>query len=166
MATLTSTFFYDNAEGHVVVNKELTPYLVVDTIYEFINNQHQYIYGSKPHCIRLQNMYVNGFMLFNLYKNKSMLDSKDNLLQYLKNNQISMEEKNYFTDIALQIQRPKFLTQDEVEYIRDCGNLDGYDDDDEYEYEIECNEFQNIGRAIENLEKRVLTLAEKFSKIQ
>jgi hypothetical protein len=106
-------------------------------------------------------MYVNGFMLFNLHKNKSMLDSKDKLLQYLSNNQISMEEKNYFTDIALQIQRPRFLTQDEVKYIRDCGNLDGYDDEDEYEDEY--NKFKNIGRLIENLEKTVSNLSEKFS---
>lgn len=32
----------------------------------------------------------------------------------------------YFWDIFLFNQRPKFLTSDEHDYIRDCGDLDGY----------------------------------------
>ena len=55
-----------------------------------------------------------------------MLNSKDELLKYCKDNTVSLEEKMYFWDIFLFNQRPKFLTSDEHDYIRDCGDLDGY----------------------------------------
>jgi chromatin remodeling complex protein RSC6 len=39
---------------------------------------------------------------------------------------VSFEEKMYFDNIFLYNYRPDFLTDDEHEYIRACGDLDGY----------------------------------------
>jgi hypothetical protein len=55
-----------------------------------------------------------------------MLNNKTELLKYISNKSISIEEKEYFKDIFLFIQRPKFLSDDEHEYIRACGDLNGY----------------------------------------
>jgi hypothetical protein len=68
----------------------------------------------------------NGFFLFNLRKDKYMLNSKEELLQYCKDENVTLQEKLYFWDIFLFDQRPRFLTDDEHEYIRSCGDLDGY----------------------------------------
>jgi len=55
-----------------------------------------------------------------------MLNSKDDLLKYCKDNSVPFEEKMYFDDIFLYNQRPNFLTDDEHEYIRAMGDLDDY----------------------------------------
>jgi hypothetical protein len=55
-----------------------------------------------------------------------MLKSKDELLQYCKDENVTLQEKMYFWDIFLYDQKPDFLTYDEHEYIRACGDLDGY----------------------------------------
>jgi chromatin remodeling complex protein RSC6 len=55
-----------------------------------------------------------------------MLNSKDDLLKYCKDNSVPFEEKMYFDDIFLYNQRPEFLTDVEHEYIRAMGDLDGY----------------------------------------
>ena len=58
-----------------------------------------------------------------------MLNSKTELLKYVSNCSISLEEKMYFTDIFLYNQRPDFLSFDEHEYIRSYDNLDGFTED-------------------------------------
>jgi chromatin remodeling complex protein RSC6 len=55
-----------------------------------------------------------------------MLKSKEDLLQYCKDENVTLQEKLYFWDIFLYNQRPEFLSYDEHEYIRSCGDLDGY----------------------------------------
>ena len=72
------------------------------------------------------NAIVDGFLLFNLRKDKYMLKSKDDLLQYCKDENVTLQEKLYFWDIFLYNQPPNFLSDDEHEYIRSCGDLDDY----------------------------------------
>ena len=124
MYSISATYFYDDITPHVV-KKELTPYIIVDTISEFINNQYEYIFGVKPDN-KVLIMLTEGYILFNLHKNRYMLNNKTELLKYISNKSISIEEKEYFKDIFLFIQRPKFLSGDEHEYIRACGDLNGY----------------------------------------
>ena len=130
MTTITSTFFYDedgcdNCKNPTFINKEFSTSIIIDTIRESITSQHLHTFGAKPHHSNLESL-VDGFVLFNLHKNKNMLKSKDELLKYINNSSVSLEEKLYFKDIFLYNQRPKFLTFDEHEYIRTCGNLNEY----------------------------------------
>ncbi len=122
--SISATYFYDDITPHVV-KKELTSNIIVDTISEFINNQYEYIFGVKPDN-KVLIMLTEGYILFNLHKNRYMLNNKTELLKYISNKSISIEEKEYFKDIFLFIQKPKFLTAEEREYIRACGDLNGY----------------------------------------
>ena len=142
MTTITSTFFYDedgcdNCKNPTFINKEFSTSIILDTIRQSISNQYLHTFGVKPDYRNLESL-LDGFVLFNLHKNKNMLKSKDELLKYINNSSVSLEEKLYFKDIFLYSQRPKFLTFEEHEYIRCCGNLEGYyegcldDDDDNY----------------------------------
>lgn len=94
-------------------------------IREFVQNQAMYIFGMRQ-GEHILNAIVDGFLLFNLRKDKYMLKSKDDLLQYCKDENVTLQEKLYFWDIFLYNQPPKFLSDDEHEYIRACGDLDGY----------------------------------------
>ena len=126
MNTISATFFYDNnPENPTIIKKEISTYIIVDTISEFIKSQYTYIYGENPPQMVLNDL-INGFMLFNLHKNKYMLKSKNEFLKYIKANTISIEEKLFFIDIVLYNQKPDFLTCEEREYIRACGHLDGF----------------------------------------
>jgi hypothetical protein len=128
MNTINSTFFYDNDfKNPTIIKKEFSTSIILDTIRESIIGQHLYTFRVKPQERQLD-VLVDGFVLFNLHKNKYMLKNKDELLKYTNNASISLEEKTYFSDIYLYTQRPKFLTFDEHEYIRACGNLDGYNE--------------------------------------
>jgi hypothetical protein len=111
-------------------------------------------------------MLVGGFMLFNLHKNKSMLTNRKMLNQYLNNKHISIEENSYFLHIVLQIQKPYFISQDEMEYIRATGTMDGYGDNSDYDSDgdYDDNECDNIDKLFNNLEKTVTQLSSKFSK--
>jgi len=84
-----------------------------------------YIFGMHQ-TEHILNAIVDGFLLFNLRKDKYMLKSKDDLLQYCKDENVTLQEKLYFWDIFLYNQPPKFLSDDEHEYIRACGDLDGF----------------------------------------
>lgn len=126
MNTINSTFFYDNDfTNPTIIKKEFSVSIILDTIRESISAQHLYTFGVKPQEAQLD-VLVDGFVLFNLHKNKYMLKNKDELLKYMNNTSISLEEKTYFSDIFLYAQRPRFLTFDEHEYIRTCGNLNEY----------------------------------------
>jgi len=133
MTTVTSTFFFndtnnnDNYINPTYIDKELTPFLMVNTIRENIIDQYKYNFGEKPVEKNLQ-MMVDGFMLFNLHKNKDMLKSRENLINYVNDTRISLEEKMYFQEIILYTQKPAFFTSDEIEQIRAVGNLiDNFD---------------------------------------
>jgi len=145
MATITPIYYYET-ESPICINKDLSIGVIIDTIRENIISQYQHIFGVKP-ADHILKMCVNGFMLFNLHKNKNMLTSKTELLKYVNNNSISLDEKTYFTDIFLFNQRPEFLTPDEHEYIRACGDLDGFEYDDKNEDDI-VDLFDNIENTV------------------
>jgi hypothetical protein len=133
MTTVTSTFFFndvnnnDNYNNPTYIDKELTPFLMVNTIRENIIDQYKYIFGEKPVEKNLQ-MMVDGFMLFNLHRNRDMLKSREALIKYINDPKISMEEKDYFKDIVLYTQKPAFFTSDEIEQIRALDKLiDNFD---------------------------------------
>jgi len=94
-------------------------------IREFAQNHGMSIFGRQQ-ADHILNAVVDGFILFNLRKDKYMLNSKEELLQYCKDENVTLQEKLYFWNIFLYDQRPQFLTFDEHEYIRACGDLDGY----------------------------------------
>lgn len=158
-----STYFYNGSDSPTYVTKELSPWLVKDTIRGFIGDQFKYIYGAKPDPRNLK-MLVDGFMLFNLHKNKSMLMNRNMLNQYLNNKSISIEENSYFLNIVLQIQKPHFISQDEMEYIRATGTMDGYGEDINND-DSDTNEPNNIDKLFDNLEKTVNQISTKFKRL-
>ena len=119
---INSTFCKDTCTNNYVVKKELSTLLIIDSIRQFIINQYTFIFKVAPHENILESL-VNGYILFNQHKNKNMLTSKDNLIKYFNNDDISVEEKLYFMDIILYIQKPKFITKNEVENLRTLGEL-------------------------------------------
>jgi chromatin remodeling complex protein RSC6 len=124
MKVKSTTFAIDDIEHStpIIVEEEMS---ARDAIREFVQCQAMHIFG-RPQAEHILNLIVNGFFLFNLRKDKYMLNSKDDLLKYCKDNSVPFEEKMYFDDIFLYNQRPEFLTSDEHEYIRAMGDLDGY----------------------------------------
>jgi len=114
-------------------------------IREFVQNQSTHTYGM-PIAEYILNAITDGFVLFNLSSNKNMLKSKDELLKYIADENVSLEERLYFRDIFLYNQRPRFLSYDEHEYIRACGNLDGFFEirDEESDYESDEEDIQPI----------------------
>jgi len=128
MTTVTSTFFFndinnnDNYINPTYIDKELTSFLMRDTIRENIIDQYKYNFGEKPVEKNLQ-MMVDGFMLFNLHRNRDMLKSREALIKYINDPKISLEEKDYFKDIVLYTQKPAFFTSDEIEQIRALDKL-------------------------------------------
>jgi hypothetical protein len=126
MININATYFYDNAvENPTIVKKEFSTHIIFQTIAQDISSHYKYTFGANPDPSVLD-MLIHGFVLFNLHKNKYMLKSKNELLKYMNDRSICIEEKEYFKDIFLYKQRPDFLTLDEHEYIRACGDLDGY----------------------------------------
>ena len=97
----SSTYFYDGSDTPTYVTKELSPWLVKDTIRGFIGDQYKYIYGGNPSPCGLETL-VDGFMLFNLHKNKAMLTNRKMLNKYLNNKGISIEENSYFLNIVFK----------------------------------------------------------------
>jgi len=124
MKVKSTTYAMDDVNylNPIIVEKEMS---ARDAIREFVQYQSMYIFGM-PQAEHILDFIVNGFFLFNLRKDKYMLNSKDDLLKYCKDNSVPFEEKMYFDDIFLYNYRPDFLTDDEHEYIRACGDLDGY----------------------------------------
>jgi hypothetical protein len=123
---INAIYFFEDTKP-TIVKKELSPNIIIDTIRNFIDNQYEYTFGAKPESSILQEL-LNGFFLFNLHKNKYMLESKEALIKYVNDKSIAWDEKEYFLDIFLYIQRPKFLSFDEHEYLRACGDLKGFND--------------------------------------
>ena len=164
---ITATYYYtDKNDERVTIMKEFSESIIIDTIREFIISQHLHTFGAPPPK-QVLGMYVNGFILFNLHKNKYMLKNKDELLKYINNNSISLEEKKYFENMFLYNQRPKFLTAEEHEYIRACGNLEGYykgclndDSDDDND-----NDNIDIGSLLDSLENTVSIISNKYSAL-
>jgi hypothetical protein len=124
MKVKSTTWAIDDVEylHPIIVEEEMS---TRNAISEFVQYQAMYIFG-RPQAEHIVDFIVNGFFLFNLRKDKYMLKSKDDLLQYCKDESVSFEEKMYFDNIFLYNYRPDFLTDDEHEYIRACGDLDGY----------------------------------------
>lgn len=98
----------------------------------FVQNQSMHTFGM-PIADYILNAITDGFVLFNLRSNKYMLNSKTELLNYIADETVELEERLYFTDIFLYNQRPSFLSKDEHEYIRACRTLNGFEEVDEDE---------------------------------
>ena len=124
MKVKSTTYAIDDVEHStpIIVEEEMS---ARDAIREFVQYQAMYVFGM-PQAEHILNLIVDGFFLFNLRKDKYMLNSKDDLLNYCKDNSVPFEEKMYFDNIFLYNYRPEFLTDDEHEYIRAMGDLDGY----------------------------------------
>jgi len=124
MKVKSTTWAIDDVEhlNPIIVEEEMS---TRNAISEFVQYQAMYIFGM-PQAEHNVDLIVNGFFLFNLRKDKYMLNSKDDLIKYCKDNSVPFEEKMYFDNIFLYNYRPDFLTDDEHEYIRACGDLDGY----------------------------------------
>jgi len=124
MKVKSTTYAIDDVEHStpIIVEEEMS---ARDAIREFVQYQAMYTFGM-PQAEHIVDLIVNGFFLFNLRKDKYMLNSKDDLIKYYKDNSVPFEEKMYFDDIFLYNQRPEFLTRDEHEYIRAMGDLDDY----------------------------------------
>lgn len=116
MIKINATYFFEDTVP-TIVKKELSQDIVNDTIRNFITHQYEYTFGAKP-ASRTTEELLDGFLLFNLHKNKYMLKNKEELLKYVNNNSVSWEERKYFLDIFLYNQRPKFMSFDEHEYLR------------------------------------------------
>ena len=102
-------------------------------IREFVKNQTLNTFGM-PIAEYILHSIVNGFILFNLRSDKKyMLANKTELLKYIADENVPLEEKLYFQDIFLYNHRPYFLSKDEHEYIRACGTLDGFEEEDDEE---------------------------------
>jgi len=127
MMNINATYFYNenSVENPTIIKKEFSTHIIFQTIAQDISSHYKHIFGANPSPTGLDTL-INGFVLFNLHKNKYMLKSKDELLKYINDRSISFEEKEYFQHLFLYKQRPDFLSIDEHEYIRACGNLDGY----------------------------------------
>ena len=126
MIDFNATYFFES-ETPTIIKKQLSSCIVTDTIRNCIAEQYEYTFGEKPYLQVLESM-VCGFLLFNLHKNKYMLKSKEELLNYVNDKSISFEERDYFLNIFLYNQRPTFLSFDEHEYLRACGDLEGFND--------------------------------------
>ena len=168
MVNIDSTFFYDGGcKNPTIIRKKFSTSIIMDTIRQSISSQYLHTFGAKPHYGILENLVV-GFVLFNLHKNKNMLKNKDELLKYINNSSVSLEEKLYFKDIFLYSQRPKFLTFEEHEYIRCCGNLEGYYkgclDDDDIDNDVD-NDNNDIGSLLDTLENTVSIISNKYSAL-
>jgi hypothetical protein len=124
MKVKSTTWAIDDVEqlNPIIVEEEMS---TRNAISEFVQYQAMYVFG-QPQAQHILDLIVNGFFLFNLRKDKYMLNSKDDLIKYCKDNSVSFEEKQYFDNIFLYHYRPDFLTDDEHEYIRACGDLDDY----------------------------------------
>ena len=99
MIKIEATYFFEDTTP-TIVKKELSPHIVIDTIRNFITDQYEYTFGEKPDLRILEGL-LDGFLLFNLHKNKYMLQSKEALLKYVNDKSISWEERKYFLDIFL-----------------------------------------------------------------
>ncbi len=126
MIEFDALYFFEDTTP-TIVKKELSPYVMLDTIRNFISNQYEHTFGAKPELHILQGL-LNGFLLFNLHKNKHMLKNKEELLKYVNDRTVSWDERGYFLDIFLYNQRPKFLSFDEHEHLRSYGDLKGFSD--------------------------------------
>jgi hypothetical protein len=120
----------ENYESNPIIIENLSPETLA--IRCFVQNQSMHTFGM-PIADYILHLLTDGFVLFNLRGNKYMLNSKTELLNYIADENVELEEKLYFTDIFLYNQRPSFLSKDEHEYIRACRTLDGFEEVDDYE---------------------------------
>lgn len=127
MIEIDATYFFEGNNIPTIVKKELSPFIVIDTIRNCIAVQYEYTFGAKPDLRVLESM-LKGFLLFNLHKNKYMLKSKEALLKYVNDQTISCEEIDYFLNLFLYNQRPKFLSYNEHEHLRECGDLNDFNE--------------------------------------
>jgi hypothetical protein len=90
---------------------------MLDSIDNFINIQHKYIYGAPTHESKISDL-RHGFMLFNLNNKEPKFLDKQSIIEFVNNPNVSEEEKEYFLNIYLQTNKPSFLTKSEIERFR------------------------------------------------
>ena len=146
MINIDATYFFEE-KTPTIIKKQLSSFIVIDTIRNSIIEQFQYTFGSTPEPKNLE-MLVDGFILFNLHKNKYMLKNKETLLKYVEDPTNSIEELQYFLDIFLYNKRPTFLSAEEHEYLRACGNLEGYNIHKSGSYKEFCEKRIKNGKII------------------
>ena len=97
MKVKSTTYAMDDVNylNPIIVEKEMS---ARDAIREFVQYQSIYIFGM-PQAEHILDFIVNGFFLFNLRKDKYMLNSKEELLQYCKDENVTLQEKLYFWNI-------------------------------------------------------------------
>lgn len=120
----------EDYESNPTIIENLSPEMLA--IRCFVKNQSMHTFGM-PIADYILHLLTDGFVLFNLRSNRYMLNSKTELLNYIADENVPLEERLYFTDIFLYNQRPSFLSKDEHEYIRACRTLNGFEEVDEDE---------------------------------
>lgn len=124
MGTITTVFMNRNIEP---LRIELTPDDIIDSIHEFVLIQLKKNGLDSPS----ENIIIStikGFILFNLHANREMLESKDKLIEYINNENISVDEQSYVANIMLYVDKPEFLTWFDVERIQVFQNRKLADD--------------------------------------
>jgi len=131
MSCQTMQYLRQEYESNPTIIENESPERIA--VREFVKNQTMNTFGM-PVAEYIVNSIVNGFFLFNTRSDKKyMLANKTELLKYIADENVSLEEKLYFQDIFLYNQRPSFLSKNEHEYIRACGTLDGFEEEDDEE---------------------------------
>ena len=131
MSCQTMQYLRQEYESNPTIIENESPERIA--VREFVKNQTMNTFGM-PVAEYIVNSIVNGFFLFNLRSDKKyMLANKTELLKYIADENVPLEEKLYFQDIFLYNQRPSFLSKNEHEYIRACGTLDGFEEEDDEE---------------------------------
>ena len=131
MSCQTMQYLRQEYESNPTIIENESPERIA--VREFVKNQTMNTFGM-PIAEYILNSIVNGFFLFNLRSDKKyMLANKTELLKYIADENVPLEEKLYFQDIFLYNQRPSFLSKNEHEYIRACGTLDGFEEEDDEE---------------------------------
>lgn len=131
MSCQTMQYLRQEYESNPTIIENESPERIA--VREFVKNQTMNTFGM-PVAEYIVSSIVNGFFLFNLRSDKKyMLANKTELLKYIADENVSLEEKLYFQDIFLYNQRPSFLSKNEHEYIRACGTLDGFEEEDDEE---------------------------------
>ena len=77
MNEVTSTYFFEE-NTPTTINKQLSSFIVIDTIRNFIAEQFEYTFGAKPATYNLE-ILVDGFLLFNLKAQKLPLNLTDKI---------------------------------------------------------------------------------------
>ena len=118
--TVTSTYVSD--QGTQAINASTPPKIIMSGIRSFVFSQLKQNFNNEPNDEDVS-MVTNGFIIFNQNSNRDMLTSRENLVEYLSDHNVSIEERKYVTDILLHIQRPNFITDSDIQRWRTLDTI-------------------------------------------